>query len=587
MSMQESTRSQGSQKEMDRLLLARYAPASVVIDAEMEILQFRGETSPYLQPAAGTASFNLFKMVHADLGLALRTAISQARKSGQPVKQGGIQMKDQSVLREVQVEVIPLQAAGALVILFEEMPSASGLPTQAVTPPSQHAASSARDRRIEYLENEVTTTREAMQRVIEEMEATNEELQSANEELRSLNEELETSKEEIQASNEELLVVNAELQQRNAQLQEARDFADAVVETIREPLLILDADLHIQRANPAFYQHFQVEPAKTERRHIFEIGEGQWNIPALRTLLEDLLPSNRSFVDYQVEHLFPTIGHKIMLLNAQRIDHVQLILLALEDITQRKQLEREQEQMLAQRTEFMAIASHELKTPVTSLKGYTQFLLARFTKAGDEHSTTMLAKMNAQLGKLIRLINELLDVTKIEAGQFAWHPEPFDLNVLVQEIVEAVGQTTEQHQIRMEGMLPLLAFGDREHIGQVLTNLLTNALKYSPQANAIVVRLTTGTESATISVQDFGIGIAPEKHERVFERFFRVSDPEQASFPGLGLGLFISAQIVKRHGGRMWVESRVGVGSTFFFTIPLQASQEPGTRTKEGTEPYA
>ena len=148
--------------------------------------------------------------------------------------------------------------------------------------------------------------------MIEELEAANEELHSANEEslssneeLQSLNEELETSKEEIQASNEELLVVNAELQQRNAQLQEARDFADAIVETIREPLLVLDADLRVQRANRAFYQCFQVEPAETERRRIFELGDGQWNILALRTLLEDLLPTNNSFVDYEVEHTFP------------------------------------------------------------------------------------------------------------------------------------------------------------------------------------------------------------------------------------------------------------------------------------------
>ncbi|MDQ6659812.1 MAG: ATP-binding protein, partial [Chloroflexota bacterium] len=503
-------------------------------------------------------------------------------------------------LREVAIEVIPVKASATehyYVILLEDTPMPST--SQASTPaPNQQLVGTARrgakDRRIRQVEQELAATREEMRSIIEEFEAANEELHSANEEslssneeLQSLNEELETSKEEIQASNEELLVVNAELQQRNTQLQEARDFADAVVETIREPLLILDADLYIQHANPAFYQHFQVEPADTEGRRIFEMGEGQWNIPALRTLLEDLLPSNHSFINYEVEHIFPTVGYKVMLLNAQRIDHVQLILLALEDITERKRIEREREQMLAQRTEFMAIASHELKTPVTSLKGYTQFLLARFTKAGDEQSRAMLIKMNAQLGKLIRLINELLDVTKIEAGQFAWHAEPFDLNVLVGEIVEAVGQTTDQHQIRIDGTLPLLAFGDREHIGQVLTNLLTNALKYSPQADAIVVRLTIGTESATVSVQDFGIGIAPEKHERVFERFFRVSDPEHASFPGLGLGLFISAQIVKRHGGRMWVESRVGVGSTFFFTVPLQAQQEPGTRGKEGAEPYA
>ncbi len=373
------------------------------------------------------------------------------------------------------------------------------------------------------------------------------------------------------------------------QLQEARAFADAIVETVREPLLILDAGLHVQSANLAFYHHFQVNPADTHGRRIFEIGKGQWDIPALRALLEDLLPSNRSFVDYEVEHIFPAIGHKVMLLNAQRIDHVELILLAMEDTTERTLIAREREQVLSQRMEFMAIASHELKTPVTSLKGYTQFLLARFTKARDERSMTLLTKMNVQLGKLIRLISELLDVTKIEAGQFAWHPEPFDLGALVREIVEEVGQAAEQHQIHIEGVPSLLITGDRERIGQVLTNLLTNAQKYSPQADEIVVKFTTGTENVTLSVQDFGIGIAPEKQKHVFDRFFRVSDPEHETFPGLGLGLFISAQIIQRHGGQIWVESLVGSGSTFFFTLPLHTQPELTAKAngKEGAEPDA
>ncbi|HEU5375546.1 MAG TPA: chemotaxis protein CheB [Ktedonobacteraceae bacterium] len=594
MSMQENNRAEGSQKEMDRLLLARYAPASVVIDAEMEILQFRGETSPYLQPAAGKASFNLFKMVRADLGLALRTAISQARKSGQPAKQGGIQMKDQSVLREVQVEVIPLQAAGALVILFEEMPGAEEMPTQAVTPPSQHAASSARDRRMEYLENEVTTTREAMQRVIEEMEATNEELQSANEEilssneeLRSLNEELETSKEEIQASNEALLVANQELTQRNAELQAARAYAEDIVETIREPLLVLDADLRVQRANPAFYQFFQIEPAETEQRLLFDLENRQWDIPALRTLLEELLPTNHSFTDYVMEHPFARIGWKSLLLNAHRIDHAPLILLAMEDSTARTQADQEKQNLLELRKEFMATASHELKTPVSSVKGFTQLLRRRFTKAGDEQAASMLAKMEAQLTKLTTLINDLLDVTKLEAGQLHWENKPFDLGALVADTVQEMAHTTEQHQIRIEGAIDAQVCGDPERIGQVLTNLLSNAIKYSPQAEEVLVSLAADADAATVGVQDFGIGIAASKQQHLFERFFRVNDLSHARFPGLGLGLYICAEIVKRHGGRMWVESREGVGSTFFFTVPFSLQGEVSTIREEGEEQYA
>ena len=222
-----------------------------------------------------------------------------------------------------------------------------------------------------------------------------------------------------------------------------------------------------------------------------------------------------------------------MLLNAHRIDSVPLILLVMEDITLRKQAEREKQRLLEQRKEFMAIASHELKTPITSLKGYTQLLHVRFVRAGDEGSAALLAKMDGQLGKLITLINELLDVTKIEAGQLAWHNEQFDLNALVRDLVEEVGYTTEQHQIRIEGAIPTSVFGDREHIGQVLINLFSNAMKYSPQANVILVKCAADADTATVGVQDFGIGIAPEKHEHVVERFFRVGDPEHETFPGI------------------------------------------------------
>lgn len=571
------------QQEADRLL-ARFAPASVVIDTQMEILHFRGDTDPYLGPAPGRASLNLFKMARRGLDLELRTALSLVRKSGQPVKKMGIQVSDHGILREITLEVLPLNASATeryFVILFAEATP----PMAADSQQNGAARRGAKDRRIGELEQEVEATRQEMRRVIEELEAANEELSSANEEslssneeLQSLNEELETSKEEIQASNEELLVLNGELRQRNEQLQEAREFADAIVETVREPLLVLDANLRVQRANRAFYQVFQVEPAETERRRIFELGGGQWNIPSLRTLLEDLLPTNHALVNYEVSHLFPGLGFRTMLLNAQHIDSVPLILLAMEDITERKQVEEDRKKVLALREEFMAVASHELKTPVSSLKGYTQMLHTYFRRAGDEHSASLLGKMDAQLDKLIRLIGELLDVTRIEAGQLPWHPQSFDLNALVREAVEDMGHSTEQHQIRVEGAISALVFGDREHTSQVLTNLLSNAMKYSPQANAIRVSCATDTENATVSVQDFGVGIASEKLPHIFERFFRVSDPEHETFPGLGLGLFISAQIIKRQGGRVWVESQKGLGSTFSFTVPLAPPPEPDTQ---------
>jgi len=599
MAYEESVREFDLQKETDRLL-ASYAPASVVIDAQMEIVHFRGHTSPYLEPATGRASLNLFKMARESLGLELRAAISKARKSGQRVKKEGIQMSDQGVLREVAVEVIPMRTPSTdryFLILFEDTSTASMpdiLPPEQKGEPEGRVRRGARDRRIQHLEQELAARSEETRAIVEELEAANEELQSANEEMlssneefQSLNEELETSKEEIQASNEERLVINQELKQRQTQLQEARAYAEAIVKTIREPLLVLDADLRVQSANPAFYHFFQTAPFQTEQHLLYELGHGQWSIPALRTLLEEILPSAHAFTDYEVEHTFPGIGYKTILLNAHRINDDQLILLAMEDITVHKQAEQEKLRLQEQREEFMAIASHELKTPVTSLKGYTQVLHTRFTKAGDERSATLLAKMETQLNKLISLIGELLDVTTIEAGHLPWHTEPFDLDALAADIVEEMAHTTARHQIRIEGAVGTPVYGDPERIGQVLTNLLSNAIKYAPQAESILVKLQADADTATVGVQDFGIGIEQEKQAHVFDRFFRVSDQERKTFPGLGLGLYISAQIVERQGGRMWVESRQGAGSTFSFTSPFAPRPASGTVQVEGAEPHA
>ncbi|HEY0757427.1 MAG TPA: ATP-binding protein [Ktedonobacteraceae bacterium] len=566
------------QQEVDRLLLARYAPPSVVIDAHMEILSVRGHTSPYLEPAPGKMSFNLFKMAREGLGLELRTALARAKKSDRPVRKVGIQLHDRGILREISFEIIPLQASSttrSFLILFTDT---SVMPLSLLAHGAEQtsrAKPGTKDRRIQQLEDELTSRGEDMRFIIEEMEGANEELQSANEEilssneeLQTLNEELETSKEEIQSTNEELLVVNQKLQQRNAQVQTARAHAEAIVETIREPLLILDREMRVQSANSAFYAFFQVTPQETEQQILFQLGNGQWNIPLLRTLLEEMLSHKHNLMDHEVEHLFPHIGLKIIRLNARRMEDDQLVLLALEDITERKHLEQAQQHLMEQREGFLGIASHELKTPVTSMKIYTQTLQRRFQKTGDEQAASFLGKVDEQLNVLIWLISELLDLTKIEAGQLPMYQEQFDLLTLVQDTVETIHHTTTRHQIHIEGNAISPVVADRGRIGQVLTNLLSNALKYSPLADIVLVKLYQEEHGTTIGVQDFGIGIEPAEQVHLFERFFRVSDEQHITFPGLGLGLYISAQIVQRQGGQIWVDSAVGKGSTFFFTIP-------------------
>ncbi len=231
-------------------------------------------------------------------------------------------------------------------------------------------------------------------------------------------------------------------------------------------------------------------------------------------------------------------------------------------------LYKEAQNAIRLRDEFIATASHELKTPVTSLKMYTQVLHKRFIRQGDEALVRSFAKMDAQITKLTLLIEDLLDVSKLELGKVAFRHEKFDLNEVIVETVEHVQSISTRHIIRVEGQISQPLWGDKERIGQVLNNLLINAIKYSPEADTILIRVVPEQEMASVSVQDFGIGIAKEHQQHIFDRFYRVNDPEERTYPGLGIGLHIAHEIIAKHGGTMSVVSEKGKGALFCFTLP-------------------
>ncbi len=231
-------------------------------------------------------------------------------------------------------------------------------------------------------------------------------------------------------------------------------------------------------------------------------------------------------------------------------------------------LYKEAQNAIRLRDEFIATASHELRTPVTSLKMYTQVLLKRLVRQGEENLAHALMKMDAQIAKLTLLIEDLLDVSKLELGKVTFRQEAFDLNEVIAETVEYVQATSLHHTIRVEGKSALPLWGDKERIGQVLTNLLINAIKYSPEADTVLVHVAQEQEMAVVSVQDFGIGIAKEHQQHIFDRFYRVNDLEGRTYPGLGIGLHIAHEIVVKHGGTMRVISEKGKGSMFCFTLP-------------------
>ena len=243
---------------------------------------------------------------------------------------------------------------------------------------------------------------------------------------------------------------------------------------------------------------------------------------------------------------------------------ITMIVTITHDITERMLAERRKD-------EFISMASHELKTPVTSLKGFTYVLQRRLAKQGDTQGLHYLARMDAQLDKLTTLISDLLDISRMQSGKLDLRSELFHLDTLIDETVENVQATTATHRLLIEGRTDTQVFGDKERLGQVYINLLTNAIKYSPHADKVIVHLSRleNPARAIVSIQDFGIGIEKTHHEKIFERFYQVTDPEEKTYPGLGIGLYICHEIVTRHYGQMWVDSSKGQGATFSVALPL------------------
>lgn len=225
-----------------------------------------------------------------------------------------------------------------------------------------------------------------------------------------------------------------------------------------------------------------------------------------------------------------------------------------------------------QKDDFIRIASHELKTPITSLKAYIQLLLRMPVTDSDSFLKHSLLTAEKQVSRLTRLINDLLDPTKIESGNFVINKQMFNIGSLITEVVEEIQAVSPGHRIILEKNVENVVFADRQKISQVFINLLGNAIKYSPKSDKVIVTLQSSNGAIIVAVQDFGVGIAPSDQGRIFEKFYRVKNQYSEHYPGFGIGLFIAHYIIKQHDGHIWLTSEKGKGSTFYFSLPYSSA---------------
>jgi len=359
------------------------------------------------------------------------------------------------------------------------------------------------------------------------------------------------------------------LKQAEGRAMAAKIYAEKIVDTIREPLLVLDDDLRVQSANPAFFKTFQLSAVETEGQPLFELRTGLWDIPELRRLLTELLPEKKTLEDFQVDYEFPNIGRKTLLLNARRIDHVDLILLVMEDITERKRAEYSLREANQDLQHFAYAASHDLQEPLRMVTSYTQLLARQHKGELDSLAEQSIAYAVEGARQMEMLLKGLRDYWAVNDGRIE-ETIVVDCNRVLEEAI-AYLKPRIQETAAVLTHDPLAAV-TAEEIPMMLLfkNLLSNALKYTRPGEPprIHVSAQKNANFWEFSVQDNGIGMEAQYLEKIFAPFKRLHSGEE--YPGTGLGLAICQRIVERYRGRIWVESTYGQGSRFCFTIPAE-----------------
>lgn len=362
-----------------------------------------------------------------------------------------------------------------------------------------------------------------------------------------------------------------------------------ITETIREPFIILNKDLKVVTANLAFYRKFKVSKKDTEGKRIYDLGDSQWDAPELRELLENILPAHKVLKNYAVTHNFPKLGDRTIVLNARQVDSKQLLLLAMEDVTDQWKLKADSSEMtknlIEQRDqlqelndakdEFVSLASHQLRTPATAVKQYIGMLSQGFGGALTEDQLKMLGVAYKNNERQLEIIEDLLRVAKVDAGKVYLDKSSCNVVIQVEEAIERQAilfKTRGQSVVFNKPLTQMTASIDPKLMLMVLENILDNAGKYSKEGKQITVKIRQSATYTIITIQDQGVGIRKNDQPKLFKKFSRIDNSLSASVKGTGLGLYWAKKILDLHDGSITVSSKLNTGTAFEISMPISAN---------------
>ncbi|WP_343697900.1 CheR family methyltransferase [Flavobacterium sp.] len=562
------------------ILLEHYSPAAVIINEDLEIVYFHGDTSPFLQPAPGKPSFNILNMVRDEMGFELRNFILKARNEKKNFSGEFTAMKKQPFITSFEIIYLSSHTELLLIIFCKK---------------NIHSADSGNKNHSSEIEKELLQLRGDFKRVteeqqiyFEELQTTNEELVASNEELQEANHQLENSSQELMSNNQELSCLNDELKDRREELASMRNYYESIVKTIREPLLIIDKNFIIKSANPSFYNYFKTTEEETEGFSIFEIGNSHWNIPAFKDFVLKKVSQNDNVANFKIQLNFDVIGKKTMLINASPIiDSTPngMILIALEDITD---LEQSSESLKVKNQElhtynkqlesFTAAASESLLEPIRKISMFAKKVLVT-EKALTENGRHNLNRLLNSAVNLNQLIEDVIDYSKINFGQKEL--KKIDLNVVLKKTITDLKPVISQQKAEIEiDALPTLRI-IQSQMQQLFNHLISNSIKYAKQDSTAKIRIGVEDVSAEeiidfgadpeihyikLFISDNGIGFHKNFESLIFNPFYKLQNNDTQY--GSGLGLTLVQKIVYNHKGFIKVNSEPNKGTTVFIYLP-------------------